>query len=159
VLLNLAERVGRRLRAKHRSGRCVTARIRFADFETISRSVTLPAPVCTTDALYRTGRDLTHEALASEARGLRLLGISVSLIETAPPLQLELGLDGDGLGPPVTRAGSKEDLDRRALDAAVDLLRERYGADAVARAALLRVRREPTLHELSEHSLDRDDDG
>ena len=155
VLLALAQRVGRRMRAKERAGRCVTVRIRFADFETITRSVTLPAPVCTTDALYCIARALTRDVLRGEHRGLRLLGISVSAMETAPPLQLELALDGEGLGHPVTRAGSAQDLARRALDETVDRLRERYGRTAVERAALIGNASGPTLHELAEGSLDR----
>jgi DNA polymerase IV len=47
----LADRVGSRLRAKSRPGRTVTMRVRFADLHSVTRSVTLPAPVSATAIL------------------------------------------------------------------------------------------------------------
>src|SRR5207253_10569717 len=41
TLLHLADRIGTRLRAKSRPGRTVTVRVRFADLNSVSRSVTL----------------------------------------------------------------------------------------------------------------------
>src|ERR1700723_3518193 len=41
TLLHLADRIGTRLRAKSRSGRTVTVRVRFANLESVTRSVTL----------------------------------------------------------------------------------------------------------------------
>lgn len=139
VLLRLAERVGSRLRAKGRAGRTVTVRVRFADFETVTRQTALPGPTSSTSALYRAGRDLTGAALAEvgRGRGLRLLGISVSHLTRLPDLQMELPLTGAGLADPVLRPGSPEALARRRLDVAVDRAREAFGRDAVSRAALL----------------------
>jgi DNA polymerase IV len=144
VLLRLAERVGRRLRAKGRTGRTVTLRVRFADFVTITRSRTLPATIDSTEALYRIACDLLDEVMASpvpEGRGLRLLGIAISQLDGEGPIQPELPLlftDDDPSA--LTRAGSGDDLARRRLDEAVDGLRNRYGKEAVRRAILLRDR-------------------
>src|SRR5581483_8297253 len=45
TLRHLADRVATRLRAKSRPGRTVTVRVRFADLSSVTRSVTLPAPI------------------------------------------------------------------------------------------------------------------
>jgi DNA polymerase-4 len=148
VLLDLADRVGRRLRAKGRSGRRITVRIRYADFEEATRSTTLTAPTAATDAIYRVARRLSLPA-AEDPRGLRLLGVSVSLLDAGAPLQLELPL---GDVDPVQRAGTAAYATRRAVDATVDGLRQRFGRDAIRRAALLDAGTGPTLRELAENA-------
>src|SRR5207249_10883831 len=45
ALRHLADRIGSRLRAKSRLGRTVTVRVRFADLRSVTRSLTLPAPI------------------------------------------------------------------------------------------------------------------
>src|SRR6201996_5619379 len=48
TLLHLADRIATRLRAKSRPGRTVTVRVRFADLNSVTRSVTLAAPISAT---------------------------------------------------------------------------------------------------------------
>src|SRR5579883_251887 len=48
TLLHLADRIATRLRAKSKSGRTVTARVRFANLQSVTRSVTLDAPISAT---------------------------------------------------------------------------------------------------------------
>ena len=56
-----------------------------------------------------------------ERRGLTLVGVTVAELENANAVQLRLPLQLQG----------------RALDAALDEVRERYGTDAITRAVLL----------------------
>ena len=136
VLANLADRVGARLRAKNRVGRTITVRVRFADFQSITRSTTLRAPVATTVALFDVGCELLRRGLTvAQGRGVRLLGISVSGIQVDPHLQLELPLPSDSLD--VRRAGSSEDQLRTRLDHNVDRLRDKYGKDVIGNASVL----------------------
>src|SRR5262249_6785242 len=51
TLRHLADRVATRLRAKSRPGRTVTVRVRFADLHSVTRSVTLDAPISATAIL------------------------------------------------------------------------------------------------------------
>src|SRR6476469_8227106 len=51
ALWHLADRIGTRLRAKSLAGRTITARVRFADLRSVTRSVTLRAPISATRAL------------------------------------------------------------------------------------------------------------
>ncbi|MCJ7725629.1 MAG: DNA polymerase IV [Acidimicrobiia bacterium] len=144
ILLRLAERVGSRLRTKGRAGRTVTAYIRFADFETVTRQMRLPGPTAATSALFRAGCRLTDQARreVGSARGLRLLGISVSHLERLPSLQMELPLEGDDLDDPILRPGSHLGSAHRSLDAAVERARSAFGRESVGRAALLGLRRQ-----------------
>lgn len=128
VILGLADRVGRRLRSKGRSGSTLTVRVRFPGPRVVSRSHTLPSPTNSTSALANLGAELVRRALeASDEQPVTLIGISVSNLTTYDVVQLELELDeGD-----VLRSGSGEDLRRRSLDTTVDAVRERFGRELV----------------------------
>jgi DNA polymerase-4 len=64
TLRYLADRVGTRLRAKSLSARTVSVRVRFADLRSVSRSVTLPAPISATTILAEIAEDLVRGVLA-----------------------------------------------------------------------------------------------
>ena len=123
VLIGLVERVTRRMRDAHRIGRTVVLRIRFDDFSRITRSHTLPFATAHTHTILATARGLlaaTMPLIAS--RGLTLVGVAVANLENDVPAQLALPFDLHG---------------GYTLDAALDEIRERFGAAAVTRAVLL----------------------
>jgi DNA polymerase-4 len=125
VVLGLADRIGRRVRKKERAGSTLTLRVRFPGPRIVSRSHTLPSPTASTAALAELGGVLLRRAIAGEEEPVTLVGMSLSNLTTDDFLQLELEVDpGD-----VLRAGSGIDLKRRALDASVDVIRERFGRD------------------------------
>src|SRR5271169_5069660 len=64
TLRDLADRIGARLRAKSLSGRTVTVRVRFADLRSVTRSVTLDAPIAATAILAETAEELVRTVLA-----------------------------------------------------------------------------------------------
>jgi DNA polymerase-4 len=66
-----------RLSGKQRQGRTVTLKLRFADFKTVTRARTLPAPLADAAALNAVARALA-EALMPLEQGIRLLGVTVS---------------------------------------------------------------------------------
>jgi DNA polymerase-4 len=125
VVLGLADRIGRRLRKKERSGSTVSLRVRFPGPRHVSRSHTLPSPTSSTAALAELGGALLRRAIEGEREPVTLVGLSVSNLTTDRFLQLELDIDPGG----VLRSGSAIDLKRRALDASVDGVRERYGRE------------------------------
>ncbi len=127
-LLRLADAVAYRMRSADMTGRTVQLKIRFNDFRTITRSVTLEEPVDEALILARTARRLLNEI--DIGQGIRLLGVSVShlfdKIDVPVVHQLELG----------------EELD--SWDEAtevIDLIRDRFGDGAIVPAALA----EPTF--------------
>ena len=137
VLLDLAERVGSRLRKKGRAARTITVRVRFDDMSSVTRSVSLRAPVATTPAIASIAGHLADAGVAESAgRDVTLLAISTSNLTTSPHLQLELPF-AELLGADLLRAGSAQERSRQGLDEAVDALRRRFGKEAVGRASLL----------------------
>jgi DNA polymerase-4 len=135
TLLFLADRVATRLRAKSRSGRTVTARVRFADLHAVTRSVTLPAAISATAILAEVAEDLVRAALADHPRErtISLLAISVSHLEDDSLLQLDLPL---GLDDEKRRPGARRGAARRIADCAVDRIRDRFGREAVGYASV-----------------------
>jgi DNA polymerase-4 len=123
VVLGLADRVGRRLRKKQRSGSTVSLRVRFPGPRLISRSHTLPTPTSSTAALAELGGVLLTRAVEGQEEPVTLVGLSVSNLTTDDFLQLELDVDPGN----VLRAGSGVDLKHRALDASVDGIRDKFG--------------------------------
>jgi DNA polymerase-4 len=130
TLLHLADRIATRLRAKSRPGRTVTARVRFADMRSVTRSVTLPAPISATRMLAEVAEALVHAALADhpQEKIISLLAISVSNLEEHPILQLELPI---GLEDEACRPGTKRGRARWGADRAVDAVRDRFGWEAI----------------------------
>lgn len=121
-LVDLAEQVGWRLRQHKLRGRTVQLKVRFADFSTITRSHTLPEPTDVTQEIWRAAEEMLEHRLPSKHLPVRLLGLGVS------------GIDDSGL---VQRTlFDREDRQKHAeLDATVDEIRERFGADALRRAS------------------------
>src|SRR5579864_9132881 len=130
TLRHLADRIGARLRAKSLSGRTVTVRVRFADLRSVTRSLTLDAPVSATAILAEIAEDLVRTVLAHHPheKKISLLAISVSHLKKVSEVQLDLPL---GLEDERRRPGSKQGMARWAADRAVDRIRERFGWEAV----------------------------
>jgi DNA polymerase-4 len=130
TLRHLADRVASRLRAKSRLGRTVTARVRFADLRSVTRSITLDAPISATAALAEIAEELVRTALADHPheKAVSLLAVSVSHFEKHWKLQLELPL---GLEDEKRRLGAARGMARWTADRAVDMIRDRFGWGAV----------------------------
>jgi DNA polymerase IV len=130
TLLHLADRIGSRLRAKSRPGRTVTVRVRFANLSSVTRSVTLDAPISATVIIAELAEDLVRALLADHPheKTISLLAISVSHLEEHWDVELELPL---GLPDEARRPGSKKGMVRWAADRAVDKIRDRFGWDAI----------------------------
>jgi DNA polymerase-4 len=130
TLLHLADRIGTRLRAKSKPGRTVTVRVRFADLSSVTRSVTLDAPISATVTLAELAEELVRAVLAEhpDEKTISLLAISVSHLEEHWDLELELPL---GLPDEPRRPGTKMGIARWAADRAIDQIRDRFGWDAI----------------------------
>jgi DNA polymerase-4 len=73
----IAVKVAARMKKADASGRTITLKVRYDNFESVTRSRTLQEMVCDEETLYRTSRDLMDDTEAG-IRPVRLLGISVS---------------------------------------------------------------------------------
>jgi DNA polymerase-4 len=122
-LVALVDRVTRRMRMAGRAGRTVVLRLRFDDFSRATRSHTLPRATAGTQAILGSARGLLTAAVPLiEQRGITLVGVAVGNLEDGRALQLALPLDSHSSD---------------ALDAALDEVRQRFGAAAITRAVLL----------------------
>ncbi len=116
TLRYLSERVGSELRQRGKQARCVTLKLRYADFTTITRSHTLSQADHTDQTIFDTGTKLLKKELIQGKQPVRLIGIGVSnLVE--PGRQLDM-LD--------TSAQRLEQLNR-----AIDRIRKKYGFTAI----------------------------
>jgi DNA polymerase-4 len=116
-LVRLCDSVAGRIRANHCAARTVSVKVRFGDFTTITRSVTVPAPIDTAPAVLRACDELLAQVPLD--RGIRLLGVSGSnLVADARQLSLD-------------------DLTSGAAEAAaaIDEIRRRFGSGAIGSAA------------------------
>lgn len=127
VLLQLSERVGRRLRKAGLAGWTVRIKLRWPDFSTITRQSRLAQQTDQDSEIYQTALALFKRNWR-KGRAVRLLGVGVADLGT-PIRQLELFDDSWA-------------HDQRLLEA-VDEIRERYGSQALTRAGNLRSRSEP----------------
>jgi DNA polymerase-4 len=115
--VRMGDAVASRLRKHGMAGRTVTIKVRFHDFQTITRSHTLAAPIDSGHAIARVASSLL--AQVDPSSGVRLFGVSVSNLQEGAA---QLTLDDTGWG--------------RAT-AAVDDIRERFGDAAVGPATLV----------------------
>lgn len=128
VIMLLSEEVGFRLRRKGLKARTVTVKIRYADYATITRSLTLPESTHTDSAIYRAARDLFCRH--GGAGPWRLLGVQVSGL-----------VEEEYRQPSLLEDTGREQREER-ITAAIDGLKSKYGKDVIHRArALLRQRR------------------
>ena len=90
-LPGLSERTARRLALHGLAGRVVTVKVKFSNFEVISRQQSLPVPVQTAEEISRVARRLLSADLVG-TRAVRLLGVTVSHLvdpqgrDVVPPL-------------------------------------------------------------------------
>jgi DNA polymerase-4 len=123
VLVGLDDRIGRRLRAARRVCRTVVIRLRFDDFSRATRSYTMTEATAQTQTILATARELLDAAMPLvERQGITMLGISLSNLEDDDAVQLALPFD--------RRRAS-------AIDATIDTVCDRFGANAITRAVLL----------------------
>ncbi len=117
TLREMSAEVGRRLRQSDLAGTTVKIKLRWPDFTTLTRQVTLPQPTDQDDEIYATAAELLARVRPS-GKAVRLLGVGVSGLGT-PVRQLELW---------------GEDAERnRRLQRALDELQEKFGTKVVHR--------------------------
>jgi DNA polymerase-4 len=116
TLLRLIERVGRELRAEGLQARCITLKLRYGDFSTVTRSVTLDEGTDLDAVIYGHAKELFAKAYTRRGR-VRLLGVGATHFTSSAWQQRFVG-----------------DLDvgkLKSLYRAIDKVRDRYGDDSL----------------------------
>jgi DNA polymerase-4 len=116
TLHSLCQEVCRDLRSQNKTARCVAIKLRYADFETTTRQVTLREANDVTRIVFDTARKLLNRSLAERNAPIRLIGVRVSNLIGH---EKQLRMFGAGTRKP------------EHVDKAVDKIRSKYGATAI----------------------------
>ena len=125
ALVARSEGVARELRRSGLVARTIRLKVRTGDFTTWTRSMTLRAPTDLADAILQAARHLFSRRIRLEGKGVRLLGVGASHLQSARSGQAALFPDS-GV------------LKAHRLVAAADTVRERFGEDALRPARLVK---------------------
>src|SRR5215472_6577753 len=123
-LLRLSRRTATALRSAGLAGRTISVKLRKADFTTITRSRTLPAPTSETQQIYATACELYAASGLSGQTRLRLVGVRAAGLVPAAAAPAQLTLEGRGAA-------------WRDAESALDKITGRFGPDAVRPATLV----------------------
>ena len=126
-VLRLADRASQRMRAQNLAAGCVAVKIRRADFTTFTRQKRFEPSTTDSRTIAKVAVELLAAWLEEQPRSrVRLLGVGVNHLHAADQMDL-FAAPGAGAGNPASTA----------LDATVDLIRERFGNLAVRRGSAL----------------------
>jgi len=89
MLYSLTERAARQLREEGLLARCVTVRVRYADFQTVTAARTLPTLTDQDKAFYETALEQVERLLARRMR-VRLIGVTLSALASLQERQGDL---------------------------------------------------------------------
>jgi DNA polymerase IV len=89
TLRYLSEMVGAQLRGQSKQAKCVSMKLRYADFSTITRSKSLKLAIDVDQTIFGVGVELLQRALLADKQLVRLIGIGVSnLMEPGKQLMM-----------------------------------------------------------------------
>jgi DNA polymerase-4 len=137
TLHTLSESVGRRLRKNNLKGNTIKLKLRWQDFSTHTRQMTLTQPTNDDREIYEAVKELFNQNW-TKGKPVRLLGVGVTNFIKR---EYQLGL---------WDAPTKKDVD---LFAALDTLRNRYGKDSIIRGSDLK--RKKSKYENNDDQSDR----
>ncbi len=126
VVTELADRVAGRLRAAGLAGGVVFVKLRYQDFQTVTRRRKVSPPTDLGREITRAALDLLHRRTEAGARPVRLVGVGVMDLECGGGEQRSLFADG---------ARAREEV----LEGLADRIRARYGRGAMVRGSTLRA--------------------
>ena len=146
MLLAQAEKVARRMRRTGVEGRTVTLKLRYAPWQTITRSQTMAQPTQLEKTLYDVAKQLLAKCKLGPGDAIRLIGISVSgftaegqLAEAEIEQAQQLSLFDEAPAPtPIP----EQDPRQQELSRAIDALKDKFGESILTRARLVKRERE-----------------
>ncbi len=116
-IVRMTEKIAFELRKEQKVAGCVTIKIRYPDFETLSRQTSI-AYTCADDEIIPVAKDLFHK-LYKKGKPVRLLGVRLS------------DLTNDAI-----QANLFDNVERKnTLYKAIDDVKNRFGMNSVNRAA------------------------
>lgn len=136
-LFTLVEQVARRLRRHDHKGKSIEVKLRYSDFTSITRSLTLPDATNITHELLQAASELFDNRIPPLHLPARLIGFGVSHFDSTPFTQRML-------------FDEPEKESQRNLDNVTDEIAKRFGKSAIQRAQGRQTRPEKSNHPKSE---------
>ena len=128
VLMELADDVGMTVRKQGKEGNTVHITLKYSDFHSVTRQMTIPATSVTRE-IYQAGCSLLEQNW-NKSRPVRLIGISISgFYEDGSSEQLSLFDPMQGN----VQAGKNKQIDK-----AMDRIRNKYGSEKITLATLVK---------------------
>jgi DNA polymerase-4 len=124
TLRYLSERVGNGLRRQGKQARCVTLKLRYADFTTITCQQTLSQAIDSDQIVFDVGSKLLKKALSSGKQAVRLIGIGVASLTRGRQLDML----------------NTSDMRLEKLNMAIDRIRQKYGFTVIQTGRTLLLR-------------------
>lgn len=121
VLIDLVEDVARRLRKNELRGKTIQLKIRYDDFSTFTRAITVPQPTHLTKEIEEAALLMLERRLPDRRLSIRLIGVGVSGFDTGTRQQRGLFDEED-----------QQKLSR--LDQVKDQIASRFGLESIKRA-------------------------
>ncbi len=122
-LLALAVKVGHRLRAQGLRSRTITVKVKYYDFQQITRSLTMAEPTDDQQTIYKLGRNLLEKTAAGR-KPIRLLGVTAANLVANNATQQQL----------LFPAANQQ---RRQLNQAIDLISQKFTPNTIGPGTLL----------------------
>ena len=119
-LLRMTEKLGFELRRDQKSTKCIAVKIRYPDFETHTKQVSL-APTSFDDEIYSTAKQLFHQ-LYDVRKRIRLLGVRCSELT---PTNMQTNL-------------FENTVQKSSLYDAIDQVKNRFGKNALGRGGRMK---------------------
>lgn len=116
ALRTMSEELEHEFRTHRKRAGTVTLKLRFEDFQTITRQMTLKSHSCHASGFFHAAKDLLQDLIGSDERRIRLIGVRASRL-TGPEHQLDMF---------ASDAARLQHLER-----AITEIHDRYGPDAI----------------------------
>lgn len=94
-LYDLAEDVVRQLKEHDLRARTITIKVRYSNFQTITRSITIDTPTDLLSTVWHYADMLLREEVQLKGRAVRLIGVSLSTLVQAPTIEQLYLLEGE----------------------------------------------------------------
>jgi DNA polymerase-4 len=134
VLMELADDIGMTVRKKGKQGRTVHITMKYSDFRSVTRQITIPATSVTKE-IYQAGCRLLEQNW-NKSNSVRLIGISISgfhedissdQLSLFYPMQIHVTTDKN-----------------KQIDKAMDKIRNKYGSEKITLATLVKKDKDTT---------------
>jgi DNA polymerase-4 len=124
-LLELSDHLGHRLRRHKLRARTIDLKVRTSDFQTYTRAQGLSEPTDLTEVIWQTADSLLQSRVPAQWLPLRLMGVGATKLVREEQVQHDL-------------FGQAWRARQKALEGAMDAIRDQFGRAAIRRARLLR---------------------